>query len=140
MAWGEPSLMHFCFDPKKAMQATAALLRMEETRQMPYLRLLKLLYIADRESIRETGRPITGDQAVAMEHGPVPEGVYKLVKGKHYNWPSWARHFLTSGYWIKLIRDVGVGALSQYELEKLHEVAERYAAKDGFEIAEEAHK
>ena len=47
---------HFCFSAKKAMQAASAVLRTEETRRMPYLRLLKLLYIADRESIREGER------------------------------------------------------------------------------------
>ena len=93
--------MHFCFSVKKAIQAAAALLRTEETRQMPYLRLLKLLYIADRDSIRKTGRPITGDQIQAMEYGPVPESVYKLIKGEHYNSPSWSKHFQTAGYLIR---------------------------------------
>jgi uncharacterized phage-associated protein len=132
--------MHFCFDPKKAIQAAAALLRMEEARQMPYLRLLKLLYIADRESIRDIGRPITGDQAIAMKQGPVPEGVYKLIKGEHYNSPNWSRYFQTSGYWVKLTGEAEVGTLSEYELEKLREVAERYANKDEFEIVDATHE
>lgn len=40
---------------------------------MSYLRMLKLLYLADRESLKETGHTITGDRVVAMEHGPVLE-------------------------------------------------------------------
>jgi hypothetical protein len=70
----------------------------------------------------------------------VPESVYKLIKGEHYNSPSWSKHFQTAGYLIKLTRDIGVGALSSHELETLHEAAERYAAKGDFEIAEETHK
>jgi hypothetical protein len=39
--------------------------------RMEYVRLLKLLYIADREMMAEAGAPVTGDRAVAMDHGPV---------------------------------------------------------------------
>src|SRR5438132_11862522 len=131
--------MHFCFSAKKAMQAASAVLRTEETRRMPYLRLLKLLYIADRESIRDTGRPITGDQAIAMKYGPVLQGVYNLIRNTHYESPRWSRFFQTSGYQIKMIKDPGVGMLSRYELEKLREVVERYAAIDDFDLAEATH-
>jgi len=107
---------------------------------MSYLRLLKLLYIADRESMRETGRPITGDHAVAMDHGPVLERVYDLIKGKGYNTPEWCRHFQVTGYQIKMTNDPGVVALSRYELGKLQEVLGRYAAMTEWGIVEETHK
>jgi len=37
---------------------------------MSYLRLLKLLYIAERESWRQTEHGMFGDKVVAMKHGP----------------------------------------------------------------------
>ena len=38
---------------------------------MPVLKLTKLMYLADRESLRRFGFSITNDRAVSMPHGPV---------------------------------------------------------------------
>ena len=62
--------MNFRFDFEKSLQAAGCLLELHGDR-MEYVRLLKLLYIADREMMAEAGAPITGDRAVAMDHGPV---------------------------------------------------------------------
>ena len=62
--------MNFRFNFERALQASAYLLRLDGKR-MGYLRLLKLLYIADREWLAETGESITGDRAYAMKYGPV---------------------------------------------------------------------
>jgi uncharacterized phage-associated protein len=61
------------------VQAAAVLLK-EAGGKMTRLRLLKLLYIADRESIAETFQPITGDDVVAMDHGPVLSKTYRLIR------------------------------------------------------------
>jgi uncharacterized phage-associated protein len=86
------------------VQAIAAFLHFHGTKDMSYLRMLKLLYIADRESLRATGRPITGDQMVAMEHGPVLSGVFDLIKGEHKAWPRWSECFKKNGYCIEMMR------------------------------------
>ena len=62
--------MTFRFDFDKTLQAAGVLLSLDGDR-MEQIRLLELLYIADRELLAETGRTITGDRAVAMRHGPV---------------------------------------------------------------------
>src|SRR5271155_4089348 len=64
----------------KTIQAIGVLLRADGVKRMNYMRLLKLLYMADRESLRETGRPITGGPVTAMERGPVLEEVYDLIR------------------------------------------------------------
>src|SRR5438477_7194490 len=107
--------MRFQFNIDKTMQAIATLLRFHNTKEMSYLRMLKLLYIADRESLKETGRPITGDHVVAMAHGPVLSGVFDLIKGAHSEWKIWADHFQKNGYRIEVTTDPGVGKLSKYE-------------------------
>jgi len=52
-------------DIEKAIQATAVLLR-QEGKRASRLRLLKLLYIADRNALQKTGSPILGSKIVAM--------------------------------------------------------------------------
>ena len=46
----------------------------------------KVLYFADREHLSRYGSLMTGDTYVAMRYGPVPSGVYNLLKaagGRH---------------------------------------------------------
>lgn len=57
-------------DVEKAIQAVGVLLR-REGKRASRLRLLKLLYIADRISLQKTGTPILGSKVVALKHGPV---------------------------------------------------------------------
>ena len=71
--------MRFVFDERRAAQAAARLLDRHD-RTMPYIKLIKLLYLADRESLIETGAPITGDRFVSMRHGPVLSRVLDLIK------------------------------------------------------------
>jgi uncharacterized phage-associated protein len=132
--------MLFHFDIDKSMQAIAALLHFHGTREMSYLRLLKLLYIADRESLKETGRPITGDQVVAMEHGPVLSGVFDLIKGEHSAWSLWSEFFRKNGYRIEMVRDPGNGKLSKYEIGKLRELTETFADQNEWDLVEIVHE
>jgi hypothetical protein len=52
--------VHFPLNVEKAIQAVGVLFRNDRVRRMNYMRVLKLLYIADREALGETGRPIIG--------------------------------------------------------------------------------
>ncbi|HSZ59207.1 MAG TPA: Panacea domain-containing protein [Tepidisphaeraceae bacterium] len=85
------------FDPFKVTQAAAVLLKTEANRSMSRLRLLKLLYIADREALKERARPITGDRPVAMDHGPVLSHTYDLIKGTDFASPTWERYLRPVG-------------------------------------------
>jgi len=130
----------FRFDMTKTIQAAAVLLRSHPLHSMSRLRLLKLLYIADRESLRDTGRPITGDRAVAMKHGPVLSETYDLIKGEHVRAAEWDEWFETAGYDVRLAKDPGVGRLSKYEIAKLQEVARRFEYEWDWALAEATHE
>ncbi len=71
--------MRFVFDERRAAQAAARLLD-RHGGTMPYLKLIKLLYLADRASLVEGGVPITGDRLVSMRYGPVLSRVLDLIK------------------------------------------------------------
>lgn len=46
------------------------------------VKLMKLLYLAERAHFIEYGVPITGDRLVAMQHGPLPSTALRIVNGE----------------------------------------------------------
>ena len=66
------------FNEKKATQAAARFLRHSNGR-MNYMKLIKLLYIADRDALTRWGRPITTDSYFSLKHGPVLSQVLDLI-------------------------------------------------------------
>jgi len=131
--------MQFRFNFEKSLQAAGVLLQLEEGR-MSYMRLLKLLYISDRELLAETANPITGDRVCAMQFGPVLSDVYSLIKGEATRANEWFSYIERQGYAVKLVRDPGRGKLSKGEIEKLTEVSERYLNRDQWDLSELTHE
>lgn len=114
---------------EKKIQAAAILLR-EEGGRMDRLRLLKLLYIADREALKEIGMPIVGGHVVAMDNGPLHSEVYDLIKGVHDSDAEWSEFFENSSHVMILRSDPGHLELSRYEIEKLKDVSLRFRDKE----------
>lgn len=127
------------FEVEKVIQAAAVLLGTAHGKRMTRLRLLKLLYIADRESLAETESPITGDTVAAMDHGPVLSETYNLIKGEAFDAYRWRQFFDVSEQDIELKADPGVEALTRYDVRKLREVAARFERDDDYDIAEYTH-
>lgn len=130
------------FDPTKTIQAAGVLLKTATPHRMSRLRLLKLLYIADRENIQRIGRSITGDAAVAMDHGPVLSRTYGCIRGGDAATSQWETFIQRNGQWdVELVADPGIGKLSRAEIAKLQEVSDRYAhLEDDYAIALVTHE
>ena len=64
--------------------------------RMPHLKLMKLMYLADREALRQYGRPMTFDNFVALPHGPVLSRTLDLIHDdvESEAWSSWIADFL----------------------------------------------
>jgi uncharacterized phage-associated protein len=125
-------------DIGKTIQAVGVLLR-REGKRASRLRLLKLLYIADRIALEKTGSPILGSQIVAMRHGPVHSAVFDLIKGVHIDEPAWSRHFRNVGRDVVLEEEPEVGKLSRYEIELLNQVVDQRIDLSDWDVAEETH-
>ncbi len=132
--------MHFRLNVNKAIQAAGVLFREDGVKRMAYMRLLKLLYVADRETLAETGRPITGGPVVAMANGPVLSEVYDLIRGQHLKMPLWDAYLRKERYSLEIVADPDVGALSRYEIKKLQEVAAKHAEHDEWEMVTVTHQ
>ncbi len=122
----------FYFNVKKAAQATALLMGQPGKDNSNYYKLIKLLYIAERESLQETGHSITGDRTVAMPYGQALSHICDLIRGEDSR-PEWARYFKTkveSDFALEQVADPGDEMLCKYEIDKLMEVARRHQDDD----------
>ncbi|MGC1184959.1 MAG: Panacea domain-containing protein [Candidatus Dormiibacterota bacterium] len=133
--------MKFEFKERKAAEAAARLLQLSGGR-MSYMKLDKLLYLADRRSLVETGFVITGDQMCSMEHGPVLSYVLNLLKGDAPPGPDWRKLISpNSGFDVMLVQDPPdeAVALSDYETEVLAAVWTEFGHMDQFQLRDYLH-
>ncbi|MCX5662185.1 MAG: Panacea domain-containing protein [Planctomycetota bacterium] len=72
--------IRFQFDLPKALQAMAFVVHHRGA--VEKVKLIKLLYIADRNHFLAAGHPITGDDQYAMKFGPVPSSCLKVLDGE----------------------------------------------------------
>jgi uncharacterized phage-associated protein len=81
------------FRERKAAQIATWFLVQSGNGAMETLKLMKLMYLADREAMREHGFTMTGDRFVSMPHGPVLSQTYDHVQGGLTSgsdgWDSW---------------------------------------------------
>lgn len=78
----------FLFNEKKLTQSAAFFL-FKANGRLPVLKLMKLLYLAERASFKKFHRPLIGDSLVSMKNGPVLSLTYNLMNGETRNYPFW---------------------------------------------------
>ena len=134
--------MRFRFNERKSAQAAAYLIRRHEG-SLNYMKLLKLLYLADRRVLVERGRTVTGDRMVSMDHGPVLSLTYSRISEGPLETPSpWFDYISApSGYDVSLVNpNPETDELSQYELRILDEVDDEFGALDKWVLRDLTHK
>lgn len=94
---------------------------------------LKVVYFADKEHLSRYGRLICGDSYVAMQHGPVPSGLYDLVKnvrgdGHCFAWLPLSDAFAIEDRLIIPKRSPDLDMLSESDIECLDEALARYGS------------
>lgn len=127
------------FNERKTTAAAAVLLQ-EAGGRMKYLRLIKLLYLADRESWRQFSKPITGDSYAAMKRGPVLSQTLNLIKRPPEKGP-WAETIETdlAQHEVRLKREPDLGPLSDAEIEILKEAHRLHAQMDRWRLSDLTH-
>lgn len=124
---------------KKIIQAAAILLKQSPGMRASYFRIAKLLYLADRGTINEIGRPITGDRAVAFKHGPSLSTTLDLAKDEDPHSKDWSRYIHRDRYELELKRDPGNSELSRFEIETLQGVSSEHQDRDDWQLADWTH-
>jgi len=102
------------FDDIKVSQLTMFFAH-KEGGSIEYLKLMKLLYLADRRAMKLYDYPLSDDSAVSMDKGPVLSNTYDLITGQtqsHY----WVEH-------IDGLPDYQVGLKQSFNLDDLDELS-----------------
>ncbi|MEM9709723.1 MAG: Panacea domain-containing protein [Pseudomonadota bacterium] len=70
------------YNPQKAAQTVAYLSLKNNRRPLNILKAVKLVYLADRESVRRFGFPIQDETHYSMPQGPVNSTTYRHLRGE----------------------------------------------------------
>jgi len=88
----EMTMFPALYSETRAAQAAAYLLFRAGGR-LPVIKLVKLMYLAERLSLERYGEPLTGDRLVSMPHGPVLSMTYDHINGAlpsvEGGWDTW---------------------------------------------------
>lgn len=124
----------------KASQMTAMFL-LKAGRPVSRVKVMKLLYLADRESLKQYGESITGDTAYSMPQGPVLTTTYDLMKGEKFS-DEWSR-FIGDAISVRLKEGVttsALGDLSRADIEIIDEIWEQYGKMTDRQLVDLTHQ
>ncbi len=132
----------YVFNETKAAEAASYLLTLSGG-TMPYMKLLKLLYIADRTYILNYHASITTDFYYCLPKGPVATAIYDCIRNPE-DYPSdspWNSSIATdkSNYSVILKKPFIATWVSTEELDVLNGVYDKYKDEDQFSLSELTH-
>lgn len=115
---------------EKLIQVVGYVLKKYDNHKENFTKIIKLLYLADRKSLEESGYSITEDSYVSMKNGPVLYGLYDLIKNRYkdkavqYYWNS---KFATENYdLLQICSFISTGELSKSDMDILDSVDKRF--------------
>ncbi|MDP2638873.1 MAG: Panacea domain-containing protein [Candidatus Azambacteria bacterium] len=132
------------FDIEKATQALNYLAK-REGGKIDKMKAIKLVWLADRFHLRKYGRPISNDNYLAMEYGPVGSAIKDVADNSDflsseeikysagYLKPDEQKHFIES------INEVDADVFSETDLEALDLVYTKYGKKHALWLAKMSH-
>jgi uncharacterized phage-associated protein len=132
-------MIAFDFDEVKTAQASAYLLKLNGG-AMNAMKLIKLLYLCDREALRRWDRPITGDAYYSLEHGPIVSKTYNIIKGERESEAWEALISQRENYSVHLLRDGDLQELSRRELALLEEKFREFKDSSHWQLRDYCHE
>jgi uncharacterized phage-associated protein len=130
------------FSEEKATQVAARLLKLRGGR-MSHLKLIKLLYLAERESLTRFGAPLTYDTYVSMPHGPVLSATldrineHEIYQGGY--WDSYITPKIDHEVSLRALDAVPNDQLSPAEEALIDDVYRRYGHLGRWELVKLTH-
>ncbi|MFZ4500157.1 MAG: Panacea domain-containing protein [Minisyncoccia bacterium] len=132
------------FDYKKATQAINYFTK-QEGGQIEKLKLIKLVYLADRFHLRKYGRPIMNDTYLAMPLGPVGSSVKDIAEFSSFlaeEEVEYAGKFISRGpraNTVVSVSDVDSNIFSQSEIEALNFAYQEFGSYRASQLVDITH-
>ena len=129
------------FNERKAAQI-AAFFCEKEGGSISVLKLIKLIYLSDRESMKQCGFPITNDQLVSMPHGPVNSMTLNFVDGNSESaaWSDLISDKANHMVGLSRVRLEGdIDELSEFDIDVLNAVWAQFGKMNRWEIRDWTH-
>ena len=135
------------FDERRTAEAAAFLLY-RGGGSLPLIKLVKLLYLAERLSLQRYGEPITGDRLVSMPHGPVLSMTYDHINGALPSvpggWDTWMADRADNTVALRdesMIRspELDLLRLSESDVEVLQETWDKFGYWDRWDLVKYTH-
>jgi uncharacterized phage-associated protein len=134
------------YNERRAAESAAYLLH-RAGGTLPVIKLMKLLYLAERLSLQRYGEPITGDRLVSMPHGPVLSMTYEHTQGAlpscKGGWDTWVSD--RAGHYVALRKNHvhccpdHLLSLSRTDLEVLGETWDKFGGMDKWVLRDYTH-
>lgn len=135
-------MSRFSFSEKKTTQLAAALIE-RSGGSLNHMKLIKLMYMADRAALLRWERPITGDDYFSLRHGPILSATLTMISDGQD--PScerfWSEYIEKSGsYEVSLLKPCPPNDLSQAEENVIGEIFDKYGHYDKWELVKHLHE
>ena len=132
-------------DTKKIIQALTYLASKEDDKVMDNMKAYKLLWLADRYHLRQTGRTITGDAYYAMPHGIVPSDtkcVLENAKTKMRNPKGYKEKYIANkgAHQFMALTNADLMVFSDSDQDALDKVYETFGDMDARHLSELSHQ
>lgn len=134
-------MLTFKFNEKKATEVAAILLE-KNGGKMNYMKLIKLMYLIDREALAEWERPLTGDSYFSLPHGPILSFVYDAITAgvERGNTSYWQKHISKRNYDVSLKSSPETEELSKREIKLINRMFTKYRTYDQWKLRDYCHK
>ncbi len=135
--------MNFNIDIDKTVEASLYILGKVTSCDMH--KLFKILYFAESEHLAEYGRPITGDEYIAMEFGPVPSLLKDVIKSVNKPNPflkidiDATQYFDVVKYFVGAKRVCNTDVLSESDIECLNKAIDALKSSSFEERTKKSH-
>lgn len=130
---------------RKVAQMAAYLLNRRGGR-MSHLKLMKLLYLSDRESMRQYDETISGDRLVSMDHGPVLSSTLNYMNGnvesRPGGWEDWISD--REDHELSLRKDIAsvdeLDELSEADIDVLDTIWDKFGKMTRWNVRDYTHQ
>ena len=130
------------FQEAKATQTATMLLSLSGG-EMNYMKLIKEMYLIDREALLRWGRPVSYDSYFSLRHGPIlsntldliNEGVRPLAESE------WVDHISApTNYSVSLKKECPPDDLSEAEEELIQEIFKQFRCMNEWQLVDYLHE